>query len=258
MFLRFVAPSDNSLGFEIHPGEFELDLLAMLEFCEEQQAFLGHLEGVQEDAEELAEEWVPAIELLHQLIAETDVDEVGEFPSGDVALQRCAEAMIADYKYRSVRCPVCDQTFAPNEISEEEFGYDERVVGGKKYVCPAGHVLSVFIRFDTRGTGLEPKPETEPRSESIEFEPPTNADELIDILTRAFNAGDKEAIDALTYWGDANDQQKASARQWLADMAGCKSNSGNRNSAPGSRKRRVATKFELHDSVVGGSVHQVR
>jgi hypothetical protein len=65
-----------------------------------------------------------------------------------------------------------------------------------------------------------PSPVASAPAASPAFVHPTTPDELIKTLTDAFNAGDKESLDKLTWWGNANEQQKATTRLWLADQAG--------------------------------------
>lgn len=54
----------------------------------------------------------------------------------------------------------------------------------------------------------------------IEFTHPTSADELVATFTAAFNAGDLEAIEQLTYWKDATATQKEWSTNYLAGDAG--------------------------------------
>jgi len=54
----------------------------------------------------------------------------------------------------------------------------------------------------------------------IDFVHPTTPDELVSTLTAAFNAGDKEAIERMTVWGDASEAQRKASRIWFADQAG--------------------------------------
>lgn len=153
MYLKITAMASDDLGFHVWPATFELDLLALLEFAYERRDFCGYLKdvpGQDPPAEELAAQWIPAIRTLEELVAATDLDEATEPPPGNHEWQRCVAPMIAQRKYRAVICPACSKSYSAGEIVEEDFGWEQNIVGGHRYVCPAGHILFVFIRFDRR------------------------------------------------------------------------------------------------------------
>jgi hypothetical protein len=69
------------------------------------------------------------------------------------------------------------------------------------------------------GTNAPPASSAAP-APKIDFVHPTTPDELVATLTSAFNAGDKEAIERMTLWGDASEAQKTASRLWFTDRAG--------------------------------------
>ena len=153
MFLRYTPTALDDLGFKVGRASFDLDLLALLEFTYERRDFCGHLEGVpgqDPSADELATEWTSTIHFLESLVANTDDGATVESTSIGHGIDDCVPPMVAEKKYKVVRCPACDKTYGPSSVTEEDFGYEDRVVGGQRYVCPEGHFLFVFLRFDTR------------------------------------------------------------------------------------------------------------
>lgn len=153
MFLRFTKVAWDDLGFPIQPATFELDLLALLEFAYERRDFCGHLKDVSAQdppAEELAAEWTPTIQVLEELVARAKQGDVLDTPSGNHGVEHCVAPLIAERKYRVVNCPACSNTYEARAVVEEDFGYDEGIFGGHRYLCPEGHVLFAFVRFDKR------------------------------------------------------------------------------------------------------------
>ena len=154
MFLRFTKVAWDDLGFPIHPATFELDLLALLEFAYERRTISGYLRnapGQDPPAEELAAEWTPTIQVLEELVAQAKDGDVVDTPSGNHGVEYCVEPLIAERKYRNVNCPACSNTYEARAVVEEDFGWDdEALFGGHRYLCPEGHVLFAFVRFDKR------------------------------------------------------------------------------------------------------------
>lgn len=54
----------------------------------------------------------------------------------------------------------------------------------------------------------------------IDFEPPTDLDELLTVYVRAYEAGDKTSIESLIYFGDANEVDRKITLQSLTRGAG--------------------------------------
>ncbi len=153
MFLRYTPATRADLGFNVQRATFELDLLALLDFAYERRDFCGYVKdvpGQDPPAEELAAAWTPTIQALELLVENTDQGNSSDPPEGHHGLEDCIGPMVAEHKYRAVHCPACAKTYEASSVKEEDFGYEERVVGGQRYVCPETHVLFVFIRFDTR------------------------------------------------------------------------------------------------------------
>lgn len=57
-------------------------------------------------------------------------------------------------------------------------------------------------------------------NKSTEFQHPTTAGELKTTFEAAFNAGDKETLEKLVYWGDSSEQHRIITRQQVIDDAG--------------------------------------
>lgn len=151
MYLRFTPDAPQELGFEVQRATFELDLLALLEFAYEQRDFCEHRRNVPgQDVDTLVAAWHPTIEVLEDLVAKTAHGEIADAPSVDHSLSDCVAPMVAERQYRTVNCPACSKTHDAGSVVEEDFGDDEGIVGGHRYVCPEKHILFVFLRFDTR------------------------------------------------------------------------------------------------------------
>ena len=154
MFLRFTKARWEDLGFPIEPATFELDLLALLEFAYGRRQRVGYLRnapGQDPPADELAAQWTPTIEVLEELVAQATEGDVVDGLSGNHGVECCMAPLIAERKYRRVNCPACSNSYEVAAVVEEDFGWDdEALFGGHRYLCPAGHVLFAFVRFDKR------------------------------------------------------------------------------------------------------------
>jgi hypothetical protein len=82
---------------------------------------------------------------------QNEVDEVTPWPEQLGSLWWICGTLILEQRFVSVRCPVCEATYAPDATTVQEFSWGESLFahGGKGLLCPKGHGLYVICQWNS-------------------------------------------------------------------------------------------------------------